>query len=308
LGIRKINQHLMVNLTDQKQYIGAIEAGGTKFVCAIASASSQGEILTETRFPTRAPFSTIKEAIEFFQQNLPPVGSLSALGIGSFGPLGVNPALPNYGKILTTPKKGWQGTDLITPFTKAFPGLKIAIDTDVNTAALAEGIHGTGKDLHSYVYITIGTGIGGGVVINNQIIKGHLHPEIGHLSIHQEKSDSFLGACPFHQNCIEGLASGEAIRQRWGARAETLPPDHPAWGLQASYIASLCQTLTAVLSPQRIILGGGVMQQPHLLPMIRQKFLIKVGDYWQIPIDYLVTPALGSQAGIIGALQLAKTV
>ena len=298
----------MGNLTDQNHYIGAIEAGGTKFVCAIASPSGQGEILTQARFPTRDPVSTLHDAIEFFQQNLPPAGSLSALGIGSFGPLGVNPALPNYGKILTTPKKGWQGTDLISPFAKAFPGLKIAIDTDVNAAAVAEGKYGAAKDLHSYVYITIGTGIGGGVVIDNQIIKGHLHPEIGHLSIHQERADGFIGVCPFHQNCIEGLASGEAIHQRWGARAETLPPDHPAWELQATYIASLCQTLSAVLSPQRIILGGGVMQQSHLLPMIRQKFLIKAGNYWQIPTDYLVTPALGSQAGLIGAIQLAKTV
>ena len=252
----------MVNLTDNNQYLGAIEAGGTKFVCAIAPLSGRGEILAQTSFLTRDPISTLYGAIEFFRQNLPPASSLSGLGIGSFGPLGLNPALPNYGEILATPKKGWQDTDLITPFIKAFPGLKIAIDTDVNAAALAEGMYGAARDLHSYVYITIGTGIGGGVVTNNQIIKGQLHSEIGHLSIHQEITDSFIGACPFHENCIEGLASGEAIQQRWGANAETLPPDHPAWELEATYIASLCQTLTAVLSPQRIILGGGVMQQP----------------------------------------------
>ncbi len=295
----------MGNLTDQNQYIGAIEAGGTKFVCAIAASSNPSEILKQASFPTRDPSSTLNDVIGFFQQNVSQNGSLSALGIGSFGPLGVSSSLPNYGNILATPKKGWQGTDLISWFTKAFPGLKIAIDTDVNAAALAEGMHGAAKDLHSYVYITIGTGIGGGVVINNQIIKGHLHPEMGHLSIHQEKSDSFTGVCPFHKNCIEGLASGEAIHQRWGARAETLPPAHPAWDLQATYIASLCQTLTAVLSPQRIILGGGVMQQSHLLPMIQQKFLMKAGGYWQLPTDYIVTPALGNQAGIIGAIQLA---
>lgn len=298
----------MVNLTDNNQYLGAIEAGGTKFVCAIAPLSGRGEILAQTSFLTRDPISTLYGAIEFFRQNLPPASSLSGLGIGSFGPLGLNPALSNYGEILATPKKVWQDTDLITPFIKAFPGLKIAIDTDVNAAALAEGMYGAARDLHSYVYITIGTGIGGGVVTNNQIIKGQLHSEIGHLSIHQEITDSFIGACPFHENCIEGLASGEAIQQRWGANAETLPPDHPAWELEATYIASLCQTLTAVLSPQRIILGGGVMQQPQLLPMIRQKFLMKAGDYWQIPADYLVTPELGSQAGIIGAIELAKTV
>lgn len=288
------------------QYIGAIEAGGTKFVCAIAN--EQGEILTETRFPTREPQSTLRNAIEFFQKNLPPGGTLSRLGIASFGPVGINPELANYGKILATPKIGWEDTDLIATFLRAFPHLKINIDTDVNAAALAEGKHGAAKDLHSYVYITIGTGIGGGVVSNNQILSGHLHSEIGHLSIHQEKHDTFEGACTFHRNCIEGLASGEAIFQRWGARAETLPPEHPAWDIQASYIASLCQTLTAVLSPQRIILGGGVMQQPHLLPLVQQKFLTKAGDYWQLPTDYLETPSLGNKAGIIGAIQLALNV
>jgi fructokinase len=296
----------MVNHTDQNKYLGAIEAGGTQFVCAIVSSTNPSEILKQIRIPTRDPKDTIQEAIDFFQKSLPASGSLSSLGIGSFGPLGVNPLSSDYGEILTTPKKGWQNTDLLTPFLKVFSGLKVAIDTDVNAAALAEGSYGAAKDLHSYVYITIGTGIGGGVVVNNQIIKGHLHPEIGHLSIHKEKSDDFIGLCPFHQNCIEGLASGEAIHQRWGARAETLPLDHPAWELQAAYIASLCQTLTAVLSPQRIILGGGVMEQSQLLPMIRRKFLTKSGDYWQLPTDYIVNTKLGNRAGIIGAIELAK--
>lgn len=298
----------MSNLVAQSNYLGAVEAGGTKFVCAIASTTDPLEILAETRIPTRDPISTLQAVIEFFQKNLPQTSSLLSLGIASFGPLGANPALPNYGKILTTPKAGWQGTDLIAPFREVFPSIKIALDTDVNTAALAEGIQGAAKGLHSYVYLTIGTGIGGGVVINNQIIKGHLHPEIGHISVHQERSDTFAGACPFHTNCIEGFASGEAIFQRWGARAETLSPEHPAWELQANYLASLCQSLTAVLSPQRIILGGGVMQQPHLIAMIREKFLHKAGEYWQLPDDYLVTPELGCQAGIIGAIYIAKTV
>ena len=292
-----------VTTQNKNTYLGAIEAGGTKIICAIAT--PQGEILTQTRFPTCDPESTLQEAVHFFQKNLPLDSSLTSLGIGTFGPAGVNPALPNYGEILATPKQGWQGANLIKPFTNAFPGLKITIDTDVNAAALGEGINGAAKDLDSYVYITIGTGIGGGVVINNQIIKGHLHPEIGHISIHQEKSDTYTGACPFHANCIEGLASGEAIFQRWGQKAENLPPEHPAWELQSTYLASLCQTLTAVLSPQRIILGGGVMQQSHLLPLIQQKFLTKSANYWQLPPDYIVTPKLGTQSGIIGAVQLA---
>lgn len=297
----------MVSSPTSNQYLGAIEAGGSKLVCAVASASKPSEILYQTRIPTRDPHSTLQEVMQFFERSLPSGGSLSALGIASFGPLGVNTELSNYGEILATPKQGWQGTNMITPFINSFPELKVSIDTDVNAAALAEGKYGAAKDLHSYVYITIGTGIGGGVVIKNEIIKGHLHPEIGHLSIHQEHSDAFAGNCPFHQNCIEGLASGEAIFQRWGARAETLPPDHPAWELQASYLASLCQTLTAVISPQRIILGGGVMQQ-HLLAMVSAKFFIKAGEYWQIPNDYIVTPALGDQSGIIGAMELAQSV
>jgi fructokinase len=297
------------NIQPHSHYIGAIEAGGTKFVCAIAS--PDGEILRESRFPTRNPEQTLQQVVDFFQENLPldpatgQISRLSALGIGTFGPVGVNPELPSYGKILATPKKGWEGTDMIAPFTSAFPHIKVKLDTDVNAAALGEGQLGAARDSHSFVYITIGTGIGGGVVINDQIIKGHLHPEIGHLSVYQEKNDSFLGVCPFHHNCIEGLASGEAIYQRWGTKAENLPPEHPAWLLEARYIASLCQTLTAVLSPQRIILGGGVMEQAHLLPLIEQEFQRKVGEYWQITPDYLVRPMLGNQAGIIGSVQLA---
>lgn len=297
------------NNQNHSHYIGAIEAGGTKFVCAIAT--PDGEILEESRFATRDAKETLQEAVNFFHENLPldlstgRAARLSALGIGTFGPVGVNPKLSNYGEILSTPKEGWEGTDLITPFANAFPSVKVSIDTDVNVAALGEGLLGAAKNLDSYVYITIGTGIGAGVVINNQIIKGHLHPEIGHLSVYQEKGDSFAGVCPFHGHCVEGLASGEAIYQRWGAKAETLPPDHLAWGLEARYIASLCQTLTAVLSPQRIILGGGVMEQEHLLPLIQEEFQVKVGGYWQNPSDYLVKPMLGNQAGIIGAVHLA---
>ncbi|MGJ8657820.1 MAG: ROK family protein [Akkermansiaceae bacterium] len=304
----------MLSSTNQNHnhYIGGIEAGGTKFVCAIAT--PDGGILRESRFPTVDPETTLQQAVDFFKENLPLDESsgmparLLALGIGTFGPVGVNPALSNYGKILATPKKDWENTDFITPFITTFPSVKISIDTDVNAAALGEGLLGAAKNLHSYVYITIGTGIGGGVVINNQIIKGHLHPEIGHLSVHQEQADRFAGACPFHHNCIEGLASGEAMSQRWGAKAESLAQDHPAWELEASYIASLCQTLTAVLSPQRIILGGGVMEQPHLLSIIQEKFLLKTGGYWQIPANYLTVPVLGNQAGIVGAVQLALNV
>ncbi len=300
----------MNHRTVSNQYLGGIEAGGTKFLCTIVSADSPREIISEVRIPTTDPESTLREVIDFFQNSLPPAGLLSAIGIASFGPLGVNPALPTYGRILATPKLGWKNVDIIAPlknaFSNQFSEIKFAIDTDVNAAALAEGLHGASVGLDSFVYITIGTGIGGGVVVNHQLLKGHLHPEVGHISVHREITDSFSGACPFHSSCIEGLASGEALFQRWGARAETLPSGHPAWELQAKYIASLCQTLTAVLSPQRIILGGGVMQQAHLLPLIRDQFHHKAGNYWELPDEYLVTSKLGNQAGMIGAIELAK--
>lgn len=286
-------------------YLGAIEAGGTKFVCAIATID--GEILNETRFPTTEPEVTLQRAIDFFKKNLPSntESELKSIGIGTFGPVGVNPDLDNYGKILATPKEGWENTDMIAPFISAFPGVKVKVDTDVNAAALGEGKSGVAKNLSSYVYITIGTGIGGGVVINDEIIKGHSHPEIGHLTVLREEGDTFAGVCPFHSDCIEGLASGESIHQRWGVKAECLPPGHVAWQLEASYIASLCQTLTSVLSPQRIILGGGIMEQSHLLPLIHQKFEEKAGGYWSLPSNYIVTPALGNQSGIVGAVDLA---
>ena len=291
-------------------YVGGIEAGGSKFICAIAS--SEGETIKQARFATSDPRETLQRAVEFFQENIPRgkdsefESVFSSLGIGAFGPVGVNARSSDYGRILNTPKRGGEGVDLIEPFKAAFPELKVLVDTDVNVAALGEGRFGIAKGLDSYVYITVGTGIGGGVVVNNEIIKGLLHSEIGHVSIRREEEDFFEGACPFHSDCIEGLASGEAIMQRWGHRAECLPPGHVAWELESKYIASLCQTLTAVLSPQRIILGGGVMEQGLLLAMVRERFQEKVGGYWEVPSDYIVTSGLGGQAGITGALCLAQ--
>lgn len=285
-------------------YLGGIEAGGTKFVCAIGDRKS-GEILLEERFPTTDPTATLARAVDFFKEASSRGYPISALGIGTFGPAGVNPSLSNYGKILATPKQGWEGADFVGTFRDAFPDISIAFDTDVNAAAIGEGSQGAAVDLSSYVYITIGTGIGGGMVIDGRVIRGYLHSEIGHVSVRREAGDDFAGACPFHEDCIEGLASGTAISKRWGMPAEELHADHPAWQLEAKYLASLCQTLTATLSPERIILGGGVMQQKHLLSMIEKEFVTKINGYWSIPESYLVTPKLGNQAGIIGCLKLA---
>jgi len=287
-------------------YLGGIEAGGTKFVCAVSDRDT-GEIIIEERFPTTDPTNTLARAVAFFKDAASQGKPIDALGIGTFGPAGVNPALSNYGKILATPKEGWEGADFIGAFQDAFPELAIAFDTDVNAAAIGEGSEGAAKGLSSYVYITVGTGIGGGVVINNQVIQGYLHPEIGHISIRREEGDDYAGACPFHQDCVEGLASGTAINQRWGMAAQDMPEDHPAWQLEAKYLAALCQTLTATLSPERIILGGGVMLQKHLLPMIQQEFNSLTNGYWQTPENYIVTPKLGNHAGIIGCLKLATS-
>jgi len=293
------------------QYLGGIEAGGTKFVCAVSepcdASGKVGKIILEERFATEEPEATLAKAVEFFQLAEAQGYPISALGIGTFGPAGVNPSLSNYGKILATPKQGWEGADFIGTFSKAFPELVIGFDTDVNAAAIGEGSQGAAQDLASYVYITIGTGIGGGVVINGQVIQGYLHPEIGHISVKREAGDDFAGVCPFHQDCIEGLASGTAINQRWGMAAQDMAPDHPAWELEAKYLASLCQTLTATLSPQRIILGGGVMLQKHLLERVQQAFTTLTNGYFETPENYLVTPKLGNQAGIIGSLKLAAS-
>lgn len=280
--------------------LGGIEAGGTKFVCALGD--EHGNVLKEVRFPTAAPEPTLANAVAFFEQTEQEFGKMSALGIGTFGPAGINKDLDNYGKILATPKAGWEGADFLGAFSQW--NIPKAFDTDVNAAALGEGLKGAAIGLKNFVYITIGTGIGGGVVINGLPLSGYLHPEIGHISIRQ--SDDFEGVCPFHKNCVEGMASGTAIEARWGKPAQELAPDHPAWELEATYLASLCKTLTAVLSPQRIILGGGVMGQDHLLPMIQAKFDDLCASYWQTPDDYLVTPKLGNQAGIVGALRLAQ--
>ncbi len=288
-------------------YLGGIEAGGTKFVCAVSERES-GEIILEERFPTTDPISTLAKAAGFFKDASSQGYIIEALGIGTFGPAGVNISQSNYGKILATPKQGWEGADFLGTFRKSFIDLPIAFDTDVNAAAIGEGSNGAAKGLDSYVYITIGTGIGGGAVINGQLIKGLLHPEIGHISVRREGGDEFAGVCPFHKDCIEGLASGTAINERWGISAEELREDHPAWKLEAKYLASLCQTLTATFSPERIILGGGVMQQEPLLEMIQQEFKTLTNGYWQTPKNYLVTPELGNQAGITGCLKLAASL
>lgn len=281
--------------------IGGVEAGGTKFVCAIGN--EKGEVLLEERFPTESPEVTLPRAVEFFKKAEAEFGKVSRFGVGTFGPAGVNKDRDDYGKILATPKPGWEGADFVGAFEKAFPEASIAFDTDVNAAAMGEGAKGAAQGLKTFVYVTVGTGIGGGIIIDGKPLSGLLHPEVGHITV--PAFDDFEGVCPFHGDCLEGLASGTAIGERWGTPAYELPADHEAWELEAKYLAAAVQTLTAIVSPERIIFGGGVMEQEHLFPMIREEYKKNAGGYWPDVENYIVPPQLGNQAGIVGCFALA---
>ena len=289
---------------------GGIEGGGTKFVCAVGT--EKGEILAETRFPTTTPDETLARAVTFFKQQTQALGPLASIGVASFGPLDPQPASATFGTILPTPKPGWTGADIIGPLRSAFD-IPIGFDTDVNGAALGEWRWGAAQGLDTFIYLTIGTGIGGGGLVNGELMHGLLHPEMGHIPLpHNEALDPFEGNCPFHGDCFEGLASGPAMEKRWGQKAESLSPDHPAWELEAHYIALALRSFICTLSPQRIIIGGGVAQQPQIMPLIRQKTLASLNGYVQSQailenIDtYIILPALSGQAGVLGAIALAQ--
>jgi fructokinase len=288
---------------------GAIEAGGTKFVCILGSGPE--DVRAEARFPTMTPEETIRQAVGFFRRQQAEHDELAAIGIASFGPLDLDPDSPTYGYITSTPKPGWAKTDFAGMIRRAL-SLPVGFDTDVNAAALGEWRWGAARGLDTFIYLTIGTGIGGGGMVNGRLIHGLLHPEMGHLCIpHDWGADPFAGSCPFHGDCLEGLASGPAIESRWGKPAETLPPEHPAWALEARYLALGMVNWIYTLSPQKIILGGGVMQQAHLFPLIRWEVQTLLKGYLQSPAilenidDYIVPPALGKRAGVLGALALA---
>jgi fructokinase len=290
---------------------GGIEAGGTKFVCAVGTGPA--DLRAETRFPTTTPEETLGQAIDFFREQAGALGEpLAALGVASFGPLDPNRASPTYGHITTTPKPDWAHADVVGPL-KAALELPVAFDTDVNGAALGEHRWGAAQGLHTFVYLTIGTGLGGGAMVEGRLLHGLLHPEMGHVLLpHDWDEDPFPGTCPYHGDCFEGLAAGPALEARWGQPGETLPPDHPAWPLEAHYLALGLMSYVLTLSPQRIILGGGVMQQPHIFPLVRQELLELLNGYVQAPEilegmdDYVVPPGLGNRAGVLGAIALAQ--
>jgi fructokinase len=289
---------------------GGIEAGGTKFVCAVGSGPD--DIRAESRFPTTTPEETIGQAIRFFKAQQQTHGPLAALGVAAFGPVDPNLQSPTFGYITTTPKPGWADTNFVGRLQAAFE-LPVGFDTDVNGAALAEHRWGSAQDIDTFVYLTIGTGVGGGAMVNGRILHGLIHPEMGHMRLpHDWEADPYPGRCPFHGDCLEGMAAGPAIGDRWGRPGHELPPDHPAWALQANYLALALHNLICILSPQRIILGGGVMDQPHLLPLVRQRVQQSLNGYVQSPAileqinRYIVPPGLGAQAGVLGAIALAE--
>jgi len=288
--------------------LGAIEAGGTKFICGVAD--REGHILAETRIATTTPARTLGEASAFFTDFTARHGPLTAFSIGSFGPLSLNPAASDYGSITSTPKPGWQNVDLLGHFRRTIDA-PMALDTDVNAAAVGELLFGSGRGLDTFCYVTVGTGIGVGLLIDGAPHGGANHPEAGHIRPPRASDDEeFAGICPFHGDCLEGLASGPAMAARWGRPAETLPADHPGWAVEADYLASLCSTLTYVVRPDRIILGGGVMQSPSMYGRVRRALLAKLAGYDASMRaldmdDYVVAPTAGSSAGLTGALALA---
>lgn len=285
---------------------GGIEAGGTKFVCAVGE--NPETIHDQIAFATTTPEETIGRAVEFFESF---AEEIAAVGIGSFGPVDPDPDSPSYGMITTTPKPGWQNVDILGRIGSAL-SVPVAFDTDVNAAALGEHRWGAARGLHTFVYITVGTGIGGGAMVEGSLLHGLVHPEMGHFRIpHDPERDPFAGTCPFHGDCWEGLAAGPAIEERWGAPGEDLQEDHPAWPLEAHYVALGLMAVVCIISPQRIILGGGVMGRSFLFPLVRSELQALLNGYVQDPAiteeieATVVPPALGDRAGVLGAIALA---
>lgn len=282
--------------------IGAIEAGGTKINCGIGDEA--GNLHDYVTLPTRTPTDTLKAVLDYFHDY-----TLDGLGIASFGPIEVNPVGSQYGKITSTPKLAWQNFNWLETMQEKVK-CPVVIDTDVNAAALGEARWGGAKGLANCVYITVGTGIGAGLLVEGNLVHGLLHPEVGHILIRRHANDSFGGSCPFHTDCLEGMASGPAIAARWGTRPESLGFPHPAWDFEAFYLAQAIVTLILTTSTQRIILGGGVLHQSHLIEKVREQVLELLAGYvakdevLHHMDEYIILPELGDFAGLKGALAL----
>ncbi|WP_367568724.1 ROK family protein [Lacrimispora sp.] len=282
--------------------LGALEAGGTKMVCAIGN--EKGEIFERTSIPTETPEITVPKLIEYFADK-----KIEALGIGCFGPIDLNRNSDTYGYITTTPKLIWANYNIVGAFREALK-IPVGFDTDVNGSALGEATWGITKGLENSMYITIGTGVGAGIITNGKLLHGMLHPEGGHLLLAKHPSDSYEGRCPYHKTCLEGLASGPAIEARWGKKGVELADKKEVWELEAYYIGQALADYIVTLSPQRIVLGGGVMHQEHMMPMVREEVKRQLNGYLQTKEledieNYIVLPSLNDNQGIMGALKLA---
>ena len=294
---------------DRHCYAG-VEAGGTKFVCAVGS--GPGDLRAVTEIPTRDPESTLGEVIRFFRSCRDSGQSFEALGIGSFGPLELNRDATGYGSITTTPKPGWQNVELVKRLAGAL-GVPVALDTDVNAAAAGEAAWGAARGLDHFLYVTLGTGVGVSAVVGGKILHGAHHPEMGHVSlpVSPDEPEGFVPVCRFHGTCAEGLASGAAILARWGRRLDELPAEHPAWRLEAGYLADFLAGLTLTLQPQRIIVGGGVASEA-LLALAREGLHRRLAGYRADLAQrgsmsgFLMLPGLGQRAGVVGAIELAR--
>jgi len=284
-------------IAGMRDMIAGIEMGGTKTVVAVCDADD-GEIRAMHRIATTDGPETMAGAVEWLAGQ----GGIEAVGVAAFGPVVVDPDRADYGTMLATPKPGWAGFPVLGTLRDAFPGARMALDTDVNAAALAEA-----GGLRNLVYITIGTGIGGGVLSDGRLVHGTRHPEFGHLKVPRWQDDAFAGVCPFHGDCLEGMASGPAIGERWGRAASELPADHPAWDLEAHYLAHGVLALLAIVSPERVVIGGGVSQVDGFHERVERKLRDIGAGYFPLPENgpFIVAPRHGQDAGLRGAMMLA---
>ena len=292
-----------------QQLIGAIEAGGTKFVVALAR--PDGTILAEAHIPTETPATCFPAMAQFFRTAAAEHGKIAAFGVASFGPIDIDPASPAYGTFTTTPKPGWSGArfqDVLGEF--AAP---IVVDTDVNGAALGEWESGAGQGCTTLAYTTVGTGVGVGVLRDGKSLMGFSHYEGGHIGVaHDRNADPYAGFCPFHGDCLEGLAAGPSIKARWGQSLSDLGSPREEIALIADYIAQLAVNLILLHMPDRLIFGGGVMKTPGLVEALRTATERRLAGYIKAPqldpglVKYIVTPGLGDEAGITGAIALGR--
>jgi fructokinase len=291
-------------MTGTPQIFGCIEAGGTKFVVGVGTRADG--ILDTARIATTTPSESLYATVKWLKLAATRYGALSAIGIATFGPAELDRSAANWGHITATPKPGWSDTDIAGIFAREF-GVPIGFDTDVNGAALAEARWGASQGARISVYVTVGTGIGGGIISNGVPLHGFSHPEMGHFRPRRHADDfDFAGICPFHGDCLEGLASGPSIIARWGKPLSELPADHPGQAIIASYLAQLVVTLQSFLEPGKIVMGGGVMATPGLLDRVRTDATRLGAGYFRSDArECVVLPGLGDKSGLLGSLALA---